>query len=144
MFLGTFEHNLDAKNRLTIPSKVLNTLDGNMLVVSKGFDGCLEARSPSDFKIFVDKLMALSQNKLTTRTILRQLLANAAEIEIDSANRILIPNNLLKEVGITKEVTIIGLGNKLEIWDSNQYSKFKENSDGILEKIAEDLDDNGI
>ena len=141
VFLGTFKHSLDAKNRLTIPSRLLQGIVGKSLVVSKGFDGCLEMRTPDAFKIYVDKLMTLSQNKANTRTILRQLLANAADLEIDSANRILIPSNLLEEASISKEVSIIGVGNKLELWDCKRYEEFKKNSDNILEELAEKIED---
>ena len=115
MFLGTYYHNLDAKNRLTIPSKILANITDSKLIISKGFDGCLELRTLHEFEKFTNNLLALSQNKLNTRTILRQLLANASEVEIDSAKRILIPSNLLQEAKLEKEAVIIGIGNKCEI-----------------------------
>ena len=114
MFLGTYKHNLDSKNRLTIPSTLRNQL-GKTVVISKGFDGSLNLRTPEEFKLYAEKLLALSQTKISTRTITRQLLANASEIDIDSANRVLIPSNLLNEASIQTSVTIIGLGNKLEL-----------------------------
>lgn len=143
MFLGTYYHNLDSKNRLTIPSKLLSKLGNEKsIIVSKGLDGCLELRRLEDFNSYSNKLLALSQNKVNTRTILRQLLANASEIEIDVANRILLPTNLLNEAKITKEIVIIGVGNKCEIWDKNAYEEFKNRTDSILEELAENIDDN--
>lgn len=115
MFLGTYFHNLDTKNRLTIPSKILSNIKENRVIVSKGFDGCLELRTNDEFEKYTNKLLSLSQNKLNTRTVLRQLLANASDIEIDSAKRVLIPSNLLVEAKIQKEVVIIGVGDKCEI-----------------------------
>lgn len=114
MFLGTFIHNIDNKNRLSIPAAIRNQL-GKSVVISKGFDGSLNLRTPEEFQVYASKLLSLSQTKLNTRTIQRQLLANAAEIDIDSANRILIPANLIQEAKLQTSVTIIGLGNKLEI-----------------------------
>ena len=140
MFLGTYKHNLDSKNRLTIPSTLRNQL-GKTVVISKGFDGSLNLRTPEEFKLYAEKLLALSQTKISTRTITRQLLANASEIDIDSANRVLIPSNLLNEASIQTSVTIIGLGNKLELWNSDQYEKFKSESDSTLEEIAESIND---
>lgn len=140
MFLGTFNHNLDPKNRLTIPSKILTSLDDKKVIVSKGLDGCLDLWTMSGFENYSQKLLALSQNRLNTRTLLRQLLANAIELEIDSANRILVPTILLAEAKISKEVVIIGVGNKCEIWDTEAYKNFKDKSDGILEQLAENLD----
>ena len=85
--------------------------------------------------------MSYSANKHENRIVVRQLLANASEIEIDSARRILIPSNLLKEVNITSDVTIIGVGNKLEIWDSKAYKAFKTKTDKTYEAIAERIED---
>ncbi|MGL4950851.1 MAG: division/cell wall cluster transcriptional repressor MraZ [Mycoplasma sp.] len=141
MFLGTYRHQLDLKNRLTIPSKILFNLPSKTVVLSKGFDGCLELRTLEAFEQYSKKLMTLSQNKINSRTLLRQLLANASEIEIDSAKRILVPNNLIDEANLSKSVVILGLGNKCEIWDEAVYEKFKENSDNILEDLAESLED---
>lgn len=141
MFLGTYYHNLDAKNRLTIPSKILASITDSKLIISKGFDGCLELRTLHEFEKFTNNLLALSQNKLNTRTILRQLLANASEVEIDSAKRILIPSNLLQEAKLEKEAVIIGVGNKCEIWNKLAYDEFKNKTDSLLEELAEGLDD---
>lgn len=114
MFLGTFNHTIDKKNRLILPTKIVTKLTENV-VVSKGFDGCLELRSSNDFEAYSAKLMNLSTNKSQSRILVRQLLANAAELQIDKQNRILIPSNLLQECQISTNVTIIGVGNKLEI-----------------------------
>ncbi len=140
MFLGTFIHNIDNKNRLSIPAAIRNQL-GKSVVISKGFDGSLNLRTPEEFQVYASKLLSLSQTKLNTRTIQRQLLANAAEIDIDSANRILIPANLIQEAKLQTSVTIIGLGNKLEIWDSLKYAEMKEATDSTLEEVAEGIED---
>lgn len=139
MFLGTYTHRLDAKNRLSIPSMLRSKLE-KVVVISKGFDGSLNLRTPEEFQIYTQKLLALSQTKLNTRILTRQLLANAVEIDIDSANRILIPSNLLQEAKIENDVTIIGLGNKLELWNSSIYQKQKEENDNALEEIAESIE----
>lgn len=141
MFLGTYNHSLDSKNRLTIPSKILLQLTDKNIIVSKGFEGCLELRTCNNFETYMKRLLALSQNKLSTRTLLRQFMANASDIEIDSANRILIPLNLLNEAKITKNIVIIGLGDKCEIWDQEAYELFKKNSDNLLEELAEGIND---
>ena len=140
MFLGTYLHNIDNKNRLALPSKIAAKLSKSV-VVSKGFDGCLELRTIEDFNKYADTLMSYSANKHENRIVVRQLLANASEIEIDSAKRILIPSNLLKEVNITSNVTIIGIGNKLEIWDSKSYQAYKNKTDKTYEAIAERIED---
>lgn len=140
MLLGTYNHSLDSKKRLIIPSKIAAKLDKEV-VVSKGFDGCLELRTEAEFEKHSQKLLQLSQNKKESRILIRQLLANATSLSIDSANRILIPNVLLNETKIKTQVTIIGLGDKLEIWDTNSYNEFKELTDNTYEDIAERIDD---
>ncbi|MGL4948166.1 MAG: division/cell wall cluster transcriptional repressor MraZ [Mycoplasma sp.] len=141
MFLGSYKHQLDTKNRLTIPSKILNNIKSKSVILSKGFDGCLELRTIDAFEAYSEKIMALSQNKIKSRTLLRQLLANANEIDIDSANRVLVPSNLISEAKLSKSIVIIGLGNKCEIWDEVAYEEFKSKSDNLLEELAESLDD---
>ncbi len=140
MFLGTYSNNLDVKNRLALPKKIAVMLS-ETVVVSKGFDGCLELRTYDSFQTYSNKLMNLSQNKKNTRIIQRQLLANATMIDVDANNRILLPSNLLKEAKITKSLVLIGVGTKLEIWDSEQYRVFKDSTDSTFEKLAEDLED---
>lgn len=138
MFLGTYNHSVDKKNRIILPAKIVSSLSINV-VISKGFDGCLELRPLSEFEKYSTKLMGLSQNKKESRIVVRQLLANAASLEIDKINRILIPQNLLDECLIKHEVTIIGVGNKLELWDKTKYEEFKTMTDSTYEAIAEKL-----
>ena len=138
-FLGTYEHSIDSKNRLSLPSRIVSKINEDV-VVSKGFDGCLELRTLSAFEVYSEKLMQLSQNKKDSRIVIRQLLANAIDLSLDSAKRILIPNSLLAESNITKDVVIIGLGNKLEIWDKGTYQKFKQETDVTYAEIAEKID----
>ena len=139
MFLGTYEHSIESKNRLSLPSRIVSKINEDV-VVSKGFDGCLELRTLSAFEVYSEKLMQLSQNKKDSRIVIRQLLANAIDLSLDSAKRILIPNSLLAESNITKDVVIIGLGNKLEIWDKGTYQKFKQETDVTYAEIAEKID----
>lgn len=141
MFLGTYFHTLDSKNRLILPTKLVAKLTEN-IVISKGFDGCLELRTLSDFEQYSNQLMKYSMNKAESRTLVRQLLANAIDLTIDKQNRILIPANLLQEAKITsREITIIGVGNKLEIWSTQEYKNYKQATDDTYEKIAERIDD---
>lgn len=140
IFLGTYFHNIDAKNRLSMPAKFASSL-GNEIVISKGFDGCLEVRSSNSFEAYANKLMNLTQTKKDSRIVIRQLLANAANVELDKARRILIPANLLKEANISSSVVVIGIGNKIEIWDEQTYNKFKSETDKTYEAIAERLEE---
>ena len=139
MFLGTYTHNIDDKNRLTLPSKIATELS-KTVVVSRGFDSCLELRTLEEFKKYSEVLNSYSSNKKETRMFVRAILPNASKITIDNAKRILIPANLLQQANIKNEVTIIGVGNKIEIWDSDTYAAYKEKADQLYEEIAERLD----
>lgn len=138
MFLGTFEHSLDPKNRLSLPSKLRDKLAKNV-VLSKGLDGCLELRTPEEFARYAAGLNTLSATKRDARMFLRQVFANAADVAIDSANRILIPAQLMQEGGLKRDVTIIGVGQKIEIWDQAAYAAFKAEADPQFEAVAEHL-----
>lgn len=141
VFLGTYNHRFDDKNRLNLPSKIANKFDRHIVIVSKGFDGCLEVRSKNDFELWTNQILSYSQNKKDARILARQILANSIELEIDSANRILIPEVLKQLAHLKKNVTIIGLGNKLEIWDEKMYDKFTTETNKQFETVAERIDD---
>ncbi|QEH62106.1 cell division protein MraZ [Spiroplasma chinense] len=122
MLLGTFEHNLDDKQRLTVPSKLRNKL-GDNIFVSKGIENCLELRTPAAFEELLSELGQKSSFNESTRTIQRLILSNSDEINIDSAGRIKIPTNLLDKIGVSKQVYILGLGDRIEIWDKATYEE---------------------
>jgi len=141
IFLGTYEHNIDEKNRLSLPSKVVGKIPNRVLVISKGFEGCLELRTQEDFEKRCDQILAFSQNRKDSRLFARQILANSSEVEIDKANRILLPANLKALAKLHKNVIIIGLGNRLEVWDAKEYSKYQKANDDKFEEVAERIDD---
>lgn len=138
MFLGTYELSLDPKNRITLPSRLRSKISTSV-ILSKGFEGCLELRVPEEFDQYAKSLTTLSNTRKDARLIVRQIFANSIDIDIDSANRILIPANLLKEANLKKEVIMIGVANKLEIWDKASYEKYKAGSDDEFESVAERL-----
>lgn len=85
--------------------------------------------------------MSYSSNKRESRILVRQLLANAIDLRTDKVNRILIPDTLLAETNINNDVVIIGLGDKLEIWDETTYNQFKTETDKTYIDIADKIDD---
>ena len=142
IFLGTYKHRIDEKNRLNLPSKIANKFNDHIVIVSKGFDGCLEVRGKNDFDLWSKQILSYSQNKKDARILARQILANSVELEIDRTNRILIPEVLKQLAYLKKNVTIVGLGNKLEIWDDKMYAKFVFETNKQFETVAERIDDN--
>ena len=141
LFLGTYQHVVDEKNRLSLPAKLVGKFSKRIVVVSKGFEGCLELRSQEDFANWSEKILSYSPNKKDARILARQVLANSSELELDKANRILLPEVLMKLAGLKKNVIIIGLGNKLEVWDAKSYAKFQAETDNKFEEVAERIDD---
>ncbi|MDR0545518.1 MAG: division/cell wall cluster transcriptional repressor MraZ [Mycoplasmataceae bacterium] len=140
MLLGKFKHSIDNKNRLVLPAKFLLQLD-KTIYLSKGFDGCLEIRNGDEFKKRYEELSKLSENKKDTRDASRVYFMNTQEIKIDSAKRILIPNDLLNAADIKSTVIIIGVGNKVEIWDEKRFNAFEKNITPMYEQIVERLED---
>lgn len=139
MFLGKFTHSVDTKNRLVLPTKFLTSLDKNIFL-SKGFDGCLELRNEQDFNKRYNELSQLSENKRDARNVARVYFMNTHQITIDAAKRILIPSDLLASAGITNKVIIIGVGNKIEIWDEKRFTIFEKDTTPIYEQIVENLE----
>ncbi|AGR41475.1 division/cell wall cluster transcriptional repressor MraZ [Spiroplasma taiwanense] len=139
MLFGSFEHNLDNKLRVTIPSKLRNKL-GELIYVTRSIDGqCLELRTPEVFKKWYEELQ--SQNKLlsSTRTIVRTIFSNTDELSIDNSGRIKLPSNLLEEVGISKTVQITGAGEWIEIWDKEKHQAYNKLIKNQLVDAAEIL-----
>lgn len=138
-FLGTFNFNLDDKKRLTLPAKWRQIL-GNNVVISKGYDGCLELRSQTQFNAYyVKHLQNLNPKLKNSRLLLRQLLGNAADLSVDKAFRVLLPQNLLKLGSINRNVCLVGLGDVIEIWDETKYYEYQLEADAHLEDASENL-----
>lgn len=133
--MGAYSHTIDAKGRLIIPAKFREGL-GERFVVSKGFDGCLQAYDPESWKDIEEKLKELPQFKKEARDITRFFLGGAVEAEIDKQGRILIPATLRQYAGLEKDVTLVGSGSKVEIWDSAKWNKAEPES---IEDLAENL-----
>ena len=123
MLTGEYQHNMDLKGRVTIPSKFRDDL-GDKFYVCKGLDGCLFVLSQEQWDRLVEKVAAipLAQGK----AIQRYFFSGAAEVEPDKQGRVLIPQNLRDHAGLEKDVTVIGVGATAEIWDSERWNAFNE------------------
>jgi MraZ protein len=143
MFIGEYQHNLDTKARLAIPAKFRNQLSGGA-IITRGLDRCLFVFTSKDWEILAGKLIALPLVQADSRAFVRLMLAGAAECDIDSQGRVLVPEYLRKYADLKKEVVITGLYNRIEIWDSEVWSSYKKKTEGASEEIAEHLRDLGI
>lgn len=128
MFLGTFEHIIDPKNRLTIPATWRKLLD-DKVVLSISVDNCIEIRTIQSYKSYTDTLLKLDTKKEVNRRIQRTIFSNSQEIQIDGSNRILLPTSLINLAKISKSVVMFGVVDKIEIWNHDEYDVDKRNSD---------------
>lgn len=134
---GQYAHNIDAKGRLFIPTKLRDELGGT-LHVTIGQDHCLSVYSDESWAAFMDKLKALSYNEVKK---LRALFAYAADCEPDSQGRILIPAKLREYAGLTKEVVVIGSFDRAEIWDAGRWAQVENEAfdSGELESAMAEM-----
>jgi MraZ protein len=142
-FLGTYDHNLDAKNRLTVPAKFRPSFSDGV-VLSKGVDRCIEVWVPAAFHDRMRAALA-GHNPLSPRAakIKRFYSTGSFELELDGANRVMIPAKLLAHAGIQKEVVVTGVEDHAEIWDRATWEAYETELDDEVPDIAAGFDDAG-
>ena len=117
MFVGTYHHTIDVKGRLIIPARFRDAL-GQTFMVSRGTDGCLYVQTREAFEEFMSRIAALPGNSKAARSYIRHYAAGACECELDKQGRIIVPIKLRQCAKLTKDVTLIGVVDRVEIWDS--------------------------
>lgn len=126
MFIGTFRHNLDPKNRIIMPAKFRQEL-GDTFYVTKGLDGCLLAMPADKWSSLVDQID--SRPMPEAQALQRFFCAGAEEAAPNAQGRFVVPDELRKHAGIDKEVTIVGTGKHVEIWSSEKWDEITSSSD---------------
>lgn len=139
--MGEYNHTIDAKGRLIIPSKFRETL-GDEFVVTKGLDGCLFVYDNKEWSTFEEKLKSLPITNKDARQFVRFFLAGAAAVEVDKQGRILVPGVLREFAGLEKEVVLIGVASRVEIWSKARWENAASYDD--MEEIAEHMADLGL
>jgi len=136
MLIGEYEHSLDAKGRLILPAKIREDMR-DKFIVTKGLDGCLFGFSQNEWNNFEEKLKTLPLTNKNARDFVRFFLSGAVECEIDKQGRFLISSNLRDFAELTKEVVIIGMDSRIEIWSKEKWNKCDEeiSADEIAEKM---------
>lgn len=143
MLMGEFRHNIDAKGRLIVPSKLREVL-GEQFVLTRGLDGCLFGYPMSEWNELESKLNDMPLAKKDARTFVRFFYSAATECELDKQGRINIPNTLRNYATITKECVIVGVSNRIEIWDEAKWQEFSEAAEENFDEIAENMIDFGL
>lgn len=145
MLMGEFNHTIDAKGRLIVPAKLRDAL-GDEFVVTKGLDGCLFAYPNEEWKNFEEKLGALPLTNMNARKFARFFLAGATTCEVDKQGRILLPAVLREFAGLDKEVVLVGVSRRVEIWSKDKWIEVSEanEADNNMEDIAENMSQMGL
>lgn len=143
-FTGEYNHSIDAKGRVIVPAKFREVL-GDVFVVTRGLDGCLFVYPKNVFDEVLDKLAKLPTTSKDARAFSRFISGSASDVETDKQGRILITPNLRKFAKLEKDVTFVGVTNRVEIWDTETYENNMESMfDGDMDDIAERMSSIGL
>lgn len=137
MFTGEYNHSIDAKGRVIVPSKFREQL-GEEFVVTKGLDGCLFVYPKTEWEGIEEKFRSLPSNA-QTRRFMRFFFAGAATCEVDKQGRILIPPNLREHADLQKDIVSAGVLNRVEIWNKDRWTESSnfDDMDEVAEHMAE-------
>ena len=138
MFIGEYQHNLDAKGRIIIPSKFRDGLNLTF-VLAKGYDGCLAIYSQEQWEKIFEGINKLPTTKKSVRMYIRTLASTARECSLDNQGRIQIPAFLAKPANISKECYVIGANDHVEIWDKSTWENYYDDASSSFEEVAENL-----
>ena len=140
MMMGEYYSNLDEKSRLVIPSKLRQALNSE-IVITRGLDNCLFVYPKETFDIITEKLNSLPFTKKDARNFSRFFLSGASLTTFDKQGRINITSPLISYADLKKECVIVGVGDRLEIWDKDKWDDFYNTNKEEMSNIAEDLFD---
>lgn len=143
MLMGEYLHTIDSKGRLILPAKFREEL-GEQFIATKGLDNCLFVYSKDEWVILENKLKQLPLAKPEARAFVRFFFSGAAEMECDKQGRILLPTNLREHAKLDKEIVVIGVSNRIEIWSKVLWDAYNEQIAPEVTKIAENMVDLGI
>lgn len=142
MFIGEYQHSIDNKNRMIIPSKLREDLNGKF-VITKGLDGCLYVYPIDEWTKLEEKLKILPLTDKNARAFVRFFFSGACEVELDKQSRGLIPQNLKEYAKIEKDIVSIGVLTRIEIWSKESWEKYND-SNIDFDSIAESMSNLGI
>ena len=143
MLIGEYIHTLDAKKRLSLPSKFRKEI-GKKVVVTHGLDGCLFVYTLKEWEKVAEKLIGLPLGQSDSRGFNRFMLAGAVETEVDSIGRILIPEYLKGFAHLKGKVAVIGVHDRIEIWNDKAWCEYKKRIEKQADVLAEKLGEIGV
>lgn len=143
MFIGEYQHNIDEKGRIALPSKFRAKLaDG--VVITRGLDRCLFLYTREEWATLAEKLAALPITQRNTRSFARLMLAGAMDLDLDKQGRVVLPEYLRSYARLSKQVVVAGLYGRLEMWDAKAWQAEKAQLEDESDEIAEQLSELGV
>ncbi|KAB3533202.1 division/cell wall cluster transcriptional repressor MraZ [Alkaliphilus serpentinus] len=143
MFIGEYNHTIDIKGRISIPSKFRDEL-GERFIVTKGMDNCLFIYPMEEWKVLENKLKQLPLTNKDARAFVRFFFAGATECELDNQGRIRIPNNLREHASLDKDTVLIGVATRIELWSQEQWQQYNNDANLSYDEIASKMAELGI
>lgn len=143
MLIGQYTHQIDTKKRLSLPAKWRSEV-GEKLVITSGLDKSLYLYTTNEWEGVAEKIFSLGFTSDEARSFTRFMLANAYEVEIDSAGRILLPDALKKFANLNNKVVLIGMHKRIEIWGQDEWEKYSNRAMGEAESVANRLGELGV
>lgn len=143
MLIGEYTHTLDEKNRLSLPVKFRKEI-GKRVVVAPGFDNCLSLFTEKEWEKISEKLAESSMLATDNRSFTRFMFGQAVDTDVDASGRILIPEHLKERSKLGSKVVIIGVQNRVEIWNEKLWKDYKKVVDGQADALAEKLGNVGV
>jgi len=146
MFRGRYEHSIDKKGRVSIPYRYREILSdrGDDSVIVTNFDSCLVAFPKDEWEILEKKVSKLPQMKPEVKALQRYFISGAVECPLDKQGRVMIPQSLRKYAGLEKDVVLVGMVRKFEIWAADKWTNEFEQSRERFENSGDSLGDLGI
>ncbi len=143
MFIGKYTYSIDEKKRLAVPVKFRQLLK-KKAVITRGLDKCLFLYSAKEWGSLAKKISQLPLAQADARSFSRLMLGGAMEVTLDSLGRILIPDYLKTYAGLKKKIIFLGLFDRVEIWDEEEFQKSEKKTEMAAGDISERLKDLGV
>ncbi len=143
MLIGEYTHTVDDKKRLSLPIKFRKEL-GKKVVVTPGLDGCLFVFTLAQWNVISKKLSESSMLQSDARSFNRYMFGGAVEVSVDTIGRILIPEFLRERSNITETVVVIGVQDRVEIWNESAWKDYKQFVEREADSLAEKLGSIGV
>lgn len=138
MFIGEYRFSMDEKGRVSIPTKFREEL-GDVFYICKGFDNCLFVYAQKEWEAFIQKLNSARLASKDSRKIQRFFLSASTECSLDKQGRVLLSGPQKEHAGLEKEIVIIGVSNRLEIWSENRWRDYVEEGDSDISDLADSM-----